>query len=42
MEQLLILFEEHKLSAFDFRFLNNWFGKKVEGRFIMLVSKQST
>ena len=33
VEQLLQLFETNKLSEFDLKFLENWLGKKVRGRF---------
>jgi hypothetical protein len=33
IETLITLFEEEKLSDFDFSFLRNWLGKKAKGRF---------
>lgn len=33
IESLITLFEEGKLSDFDFSFIKNWVGKKVNGRY---------
>lgn len=33
VEALIMLFEDNKLSDFDFSFLRNWLGKKANGKF---------